>query len=170
MIAPGAPSSASTTRWTGCQPVRMLALPDSSSATKNACCRKGLPGPAQAFHSDAAMSAARLTMRAVTSGALASGIHRDDRIDLDRHAERKDRHADRGPRMATLLPEHFDHQVADAVRDLRLIGEIDGRADENAQLDDALHAVERAEHGIHLRQQADAAAAGGGGGPLHRPV
>ena len=54
------------------------------------------------------------------------GLDRDDRVDLDRDAERQHRDPDRAAGMAPGFAEHLLHQLRRAVGDLGLVGE--GRA------------------------------------------
>src|SRR4029453_7961153 len=77
-------------------------------------------------------------------GSSGSGFDLNDRIHLDRDAERKDWHADRRTRLAAGLAEHLLHQLGRAIRNLGLVGEIAMAVDEHAELDDPLDAIERA--------------------------
>ena len=65
--------------------------------------------------------------RGPARSARQAGANGDDRIDLDRRAERQHRHADRAARMAPGIAEHRDHQLGGAVGDLGLVGEMAGR-------------------------------------------
>src|SRR4249919_3869664 len=93
-------------------------------------------------------------------GLSASGFDLNDRIHLDRDAQRQDRYADCRTGMASGLSEHVLHQFGRAIGHLGLVGEIAMAVDEHAQLDDAPDPVERAKRRLHLREQHDAAAAG----------
>ena len=61
-----------------------------------------------------------------SSGSVAEALvaDLDDRIDLDRDAQRQHRHADRAAGMAPGLAEHLLHQLRRAVGDLGLVGEV----------------------------------------------
>src|SRR6266542_3281899 len=51
--------------------------------------------------------------------------HLENRLDLDRDAARQRRHADGAARpLAGLVAKHLDHQIAEAVDDLRMLREV----------------------------------------------
>src|SRR5688500_11927099 len=75
-------------------------------------------------------------------GSSGSASDLDDRIHLDRDAERKHGHADSGTGVASRFAEHFLHQLRSAVGDLRLVGKIAVAVYENTELDDPLDPVE----------------------------
>ena len=85
-------------------------------------------------------------------------LMRDDRIHFNGDAKRQGRDSNRAPRMAAGFSKHVLHQLGSAVRYLRLVGEGGGAVHENAKLHDLLHAIERSERRLHLRQKHDSAA------------
>src|SRR3546814_6700294 len=92
----------------------------------------------------------RVTTAPTLSDRAFAGRDLDDRIDLYRGAQRQHRHAYRAASVAPGVAEQFGHQFRGAVGDLGLVGEIGGRIDEYAELDDPFDAVEPAEGRLHL--------------------
>jgi hypothetical protein len=82
--------------------------------------------------------------------------HLEDHLDRHRDVARQPAHADRGARvLADRLAEHFDHEVGEAVDDLRLLGEALGLVHHAEHLHHALHLVEAAELAARRREQAE---------------
>src|ERR1700719_1159462 len=131
------PSSSSSARCCGSQPVSDVAEPDASSASRKAWARKGWAAPAQASHWAAGISASRGTILTVTASPPSIGPVRsayfEDGVDLDRNAAGQGIHPNRGARMAPGVAEELNHQVGRTVGDLRLLGEVGGAIDEGAQ-------------------------------------
>src|SRR5687768_5493487 len=82
-------------------------------------------------------------------------LHLEDHLDLHRDVTGEPRHSDRRARVpADGLAEHFDHQVREAVDDLRLIAEAVGGVHHAEHLYHALDLVEAPELAARRREQA----------------
>src|SRR5688572_8839209 len=86
----------------------------------------------------------------------------EDRVHLDRDAERERADADRGPRVAPALAEHRDHEVRGAVQAPSVVCELGGGVDEPPEPDAPDHAVEvAAARAVERREDVERAQAGG---------
>ena len=154
---------------TGCQPVRAVDAARFLERREEGVAEERIAGAGAAVPVGRSRSSAtppamrrddRLGAHARGDRRVQAGLHRDDRIDLDRGAERQHRHADRAAGVAAGLAEHLLHQLGGAVGDLGLIGEAAGAVHEHAELHDPLDPVE-ADRLVDLGEQHDAAGAGG---------
>src|SRR5258708_2501629 len=98
------------------------------------------------------------------------GLEANDRRDLDRDPERQLAGSQRLPGMPPAFAEDFVDQVGGAVEDLRLLFEAGGGADEAAELDELLDAVERPGMLANQRHDVQGANLGGSGGVLDADV
>src|SRR6202140_3586116 len=83
----------------------------------------------------------------------------EDRLDLDRCAERQLSHPDRAAGVLTALAEHLNEQVGRAVDHRRLFGEVGRAVDETGELHNLIDVVERVELGPRRRDEVDSSAA-----------
>src|SRR5579872_5205780 len=82
-----------------------------------------------------------------------SFCHFNYHLNLDGIVERKARHSDSRSRVfADCLAEDLHHQIGKSVDDLWLVTKTFGRVDHPKDFDYALHAVQAAKRGTHLRQ------------------
>src|SRR3982750_1324788 len=88
-----------------------------------------------------------------------SGPDGDDRVHFDGHAERQDRNPDGAACMTAGFAEHVLHQLRGTVGDFGLVGEGGCAVHEYAEFDHSFDPIERAERGLHLREQHDSATA-----------
>jgi hypothetical protein len=99
------------------------------------------------------VSAAGYSLRSSPAGDPAL-FHLDNRLDLDRYAERQTADADRGARV--LLAEHLDEEIRAAIDDLGMLDIVRHGIHHSEQLHDPSHPIEIAKLLLEHRKQVQA--------------